>query len=74
MNSIFKSFLIFSIIFISGCSELKKTKVLIPASWINMEKIDSNIYVNIDMPVAQRITLLAQVQPAKKRVKKYGVK
>ncbi len=53
----------------SGCGMINKIKVItLPASWINMNKIAPDIYVNSDMNTTQQKELLTQIPKAKKYV------
>lgn len=57
------------LLFFTGCSTLNKAKVILAPSWIDMEEIAPDIYVNIDMNTTQQQKLLTQIPQAKQYVK-----
>ncbi len=70
MRPLFTYLIIFPALLLSlaGCSTLKKSKVLFPASFLGMENIASNIYVDPKMDEAQQKALLEETVQAKKQV------
>ena len=61
--------IIFSItllLFLTGCSKLNTTKVILPPSWIGMQKIAPNIYVDKDMNKTEQQRLIKIIPEAKK--------
>jgi len=40
---------LFAIVYLSGCTELRRTKVLLPHSWVGMKKVSSHLYVENSM-------------------------
>lgn len=51
-----------------GCSTMRKAKVLLPPTWISMQKIAPNVYVDKDMDKAQQKKLIKLTSEAKKYV------
>jgi len=70
MHDIFKKFITISLLtfLLSACSTVKKVKVILPASWLDMEKVAENVYVDTDMPETQRQDLLNKIPLAKNNV------
>lgn len=52
----------------AGCSTINKSKVLLPPTWIGLQKIAPNIYVDKDMNETQQKKLLKLIPEAKKYV------
>jgi len=50
----------------TGCSNLNKTKVILPPSWISMQKIAPNVYVDKDMNKIEQQRLIKIIPKAKK--------
>ena len=61
-------FFIALLLFFTGCSTLNKTKVILPPSWIGMQKIAPNIYVDNDMNKTEQQRLVKIIPEAKKYV------
>ena len=57
-----------TIVLFSGCSTIKKTKVVLPPSWINMKKIAPYIYVNEEMTEVDQKLLIKKIPVAKNYV------
>ncbi len=65
-----KNIMLVAVIFIfTGCSTFNKIKVVtLPPSWIGMNKIATNVYVDADMNLSQQNKLLEEIPKAKKYV------
>jgi len=53
-------------LFFTGCSTLNKTKVILPPSWIGMQEIAPDVYVDKDMNQTEQQRLMKIIPEAKK--------
>jgi hypothetical protein len=53
---------------LTGCSELKRAKVLLPHSWVGMKKVSSHLYVEKSMSIENEKKLQVVIPKAKKYV------
>ncbi len=69
--SIFISLLL--IVYLSGCTELRRAKVLLPYSWVGMKKVSSTLYVENNMSKENQQKIEDTIPEAKEYVKEiYG--
>ena len=65
--SIFISLLL--IVYLSGCTELRRAKVLLPHSWVGMKKVSSYLYVENNMSKENQQKIEDTIPQAKEYVK-----
>ena len=49
MKKLFIFISLLAIVYLSGCTELRRAKVLLPHSWVGMKKVSSHVYVEKSM-------------------------
>ena len=74
MKKIISIFFVFLLVSLFAYGEdLKKGKVYLPASWIGMEQISPNVFVEPNMDLKQKKEILLKVENSKKYLKRvYG--
>jgi len=65
MKKLFIFILLIVLIAISGCTELKRAKVLLPHSWVGMKKVSSHLYVEKSMSEENQTTIEKAIPEAK---------
>lgn len=56
------------IAFLAGCSTVYKYKVMLPSTWIGMERLAEGVYIDSGMDDRQRHQLLEEIERAKEKV------
>ncbi|HFU77479.1 MAG TPA: hypothetical protein ENK68_03145 [Epsilonproteobacteria bacterium] len=69
MKKLLVFILLLIIVFLSGCTELRRAKVLLPHSWVGMQKVSSHLYVEKSMSDANQTKIKIAIPKAKAYVR-----
>ena len=65
MKKIFIFIVLLAIVFLSGCAELRRAKVLLPHSWMGMKKVSTHLYVEKSMSKENEAKIKEAIPKAK---------
>ena len=68
MKKLFIFISLLAIVYLSGCTELRRAKVLLPHSWVGMKKVSSHVYVENSMSKENQQKIKENIPEAKEYV------